>query len=561
VLISSSRVAGMVKSIAENKWVRQIAVFTVYTLAYLLLRRYSNGIWVITGGLRLGCLLLLPYRYWPTLVLAEVTPLVYENYQCLEQFGPTWTALNSIPPILYAMPIVWWCRHEFSLFPSKRLVNVNTLLICIVLVSLIWTVMTFVVLATVVQPPTVAHPYQFHKLEVVQIFLSRYAGILTIVPLALAIKLQKPAPPWVRLIRWAKSQLTLEILVILLPTLTALIWINHHASADARQVIRMAMFLPVAWLTLKHGWRAAAIGTAAVMACIFLGMESHPNSLDIAGAQAFISFSATCLFALGARITAQNAAEEQEHLDAKAAMKLAQQGLYQSEVRLRQTAQALEHIGGTLQLTQTRLLNRFKHMLPLTEGQSYYKQAAATQTQVYRLAESIHPTAWRERGLPAALRETFARTLDEAGLSYRFEMKGRGLSQLSPGIHAAIYRLACEAIVYICEQQAWSTIAISLRGGITNGQRWAVLCIKGFATLTDVNDPVYNKNESQQLAAKLGANGLDIHAMRDHVRLYDGELHLRTSQDACQISALIHDANLHVRESHAAPPALELYIR
>ncbi len=84
-------------------------------------------------------------------------------------------------------------------------------------------------------------------------------------------------------------------------------------------------------------------------------------------------------------------------------------------MRMRQSAQALEQIGGILQLTQTRLLNRFKHMLPMTEGQNYYRQVATTQGQVYRLAESMHPTAWRERGLPGALRETIARTLDEAG--------------------------------------------------------------------------------------------------------------------------------------------------
>ncbi|GLQ45645.1 hypothetical protein GCM10007862_06960 [Dyella lipolytica] len=320
------------------------------------------------------------------------------------------------------------------------------------------------------------------------------------------------------------------------------------------------MFLPVAWLTMKHGWRAAAFGIPAVMACIYPELEARPDTLDIAGAQALITFSSTCLFALGAHITAQNAAEAQERMNAKVAVKLAQQGLYLCEIRMRQSAQALEQIGGMLQLTQTRLLNRFKHMLPATEGQNYYKQAAATQSQVYRLAESMHPTVWRERGLPAALRETIARTLDEAGFAYRFELKGRGLSQLSPSVHAAIYRLACEAVVYICEQQAWSTIMISLRGGHTNSQQWAVLRVEGLVNHSDINDPVFKKFESQQLASKLGANGLDTDAMRDHVRLYDGELHVRTRDDKLQITALIHDANQQVRESHGAPPALKLYI-
>lgn len=546
----------MWKSIAENKWLHQIVVIAGYALTYELLRPHSGGIWTVTAGFRLSCLLLLPYRYWPALILGEAIPVIYDNYQCLDQFGPTWVILNSIPPILIAMPIVWWCRHELSLFPSKRIVRINALLVCIVLVSAIWTLANFGTLATVAAKAD----YHFHKAQIVYAYLGKYVGILTIVPLALALKLQKSSPLIPRLKQWANNRLVLDTVVLLLPALAVLVWMNRRASIDAQQIIRMAMFLPVTWLTLKHGWRAAALGTTIVMTCIFFTLESKPSA-DLIESQAFIAFAATCLFALGARITAENDAEAQERHDAKAAVKLAQEGLYLCEIRMRQTAQALEQIGGMLQLTQTRLLNRFKHMLPMAESQNYYQQAAVTQGQVYRLAESMHPIAWRERGLPAALRETIARILDEAGLVYRVELKGRGLSQLSSSVHAAIYRLACEAVVYICEQKAWSTIAISLRGGMTNGQRWAVLRIEGLIDQVDINDPVYKKLESQQLALKLGANGLGIGAMRDHVRLYDGELHVRATDGRLQVTALMHDANRQVRESRTAPPAREIYIR
>ncbi|HUA78931.1 MAG TPA: MASE1 domain-containing protein, partial [Dyella sp.] len=260
----------MLKSIADNRWLRQAAVFAAYVIAYLLLRPYSNGVWAITGGLRLSVLLLLPYRYWPVLALADVGPLVYDNYPCLAQYGLTWTICNSIPPILYAMPVVWWCRRELAMFPSKRLVRVNALLLCVTLVSLVWAITTLAVLATVSPPSVAAPPYHIHKLDVVQIFLGKYAGILTVLPMVLVLKLQKSAPWQQRLLGWARSQLALESLVLLLPTLAVLYWVNHRASLDAKQVIRMAMFLPVAWLTIKHGWRAAAIGITAVMTTIFM---------------------------------------------------------------------------------------------------------------------------------------------------------------------------------------------------------------------------------------------------------------------------------------------------
>jgi two-component system, NarL family, sensor histidine kinase FusK len=548
----------MVKSILDNKWLRQLAVFVLYTAAYEWLRPYSNGIWSLTCGLRLSCLLLLPYRYWPMLACAEIAPLIYGNYPYRDSFGPVWTTLNSIPAILYAMPVAWWCRERLSLMPGKRRINVNVLLLCAALASLVWAFTTFAIMATNAAASLPSAP--IGGLEMVQIFLGRYAGILTILPLALALKLQKPMPWQTRMAEWARSRLTLEIVVLLLPALIVLAWLNHRAAPDAQQVIRMAMFLPAAWLTMKHGWRAAAFGIAAAMVCNFLSLESHPGAIYVAGAQAFIAFSSTCLFVLGAHISTQNAVEEQEHLNAKAAMKLAQQGLYLCEVRMRQTAQALEHLGGTMQLTQTRLLNRFKHILPLTEGQSYYRQTATTQHQMYRLAESMHPTAWRERGLPAALRETIARPLDEAGIAYRFALTGRGLSQLSPGVHATIYRLACEAVVHATEQRHWSAITATLRGGFTRGQRWAVLRIEGTVEDDVAQVFAHSKHEYAPLAAKLGTTGLDVAAMRDLVRLYDGELHTRRSPSKLLITALIHNSTHEVRESQNATPALELYL-
>lgn len=552
----------MLKSMTENKWLRQMAVFVAYGTVYALLRPYSVGIWHIVSGLRLSCLLLLPYRYWPTLVLAELGPSAY--YASPEQapFGLAWQIGNSIPAILYAMPIVAWCKRKLGLFPSRHLVKAKALLICIALSSVVWTATSAIMLLAVVQPPGTPNPYQFQSIQLVQIFLGRYAGILTVLPIALALKLQKPQPWSDRLFNWIKNPLLPESLILLLPTLAVLYWLNLHAPADIKPVIRMTMLLPAAWLTMKHGWRATAVGTMAAIICIFLNMESRIGDLDVIGAQAFIAFSVTCLFALGVRVSVHNAMEEQERADAKAAVKLAQQGLYMCELRMRQASQTLEKVAGSLQLTQTRLLNRFKHMIPPMEGQTYYKEMATTQSQVYQLVESMHPTAWRERGLPAALRETIGRSLDEAGIAYRFELKGRGLSQLSPGVHAAIYRLACEAVVYVFTRQAWSTITISLRGGFTHGQRWATLLIEGKTDQTESGLPTHGKLESQHLAAKLGANNLGIVALRDYARLYSGELHTFTTSDSFRVTALMHDIGQRTQEAQATPAAShELYIR
>lgn len=553
----------MLTSMTETKWLRQIAVFVAYGTIYTLLRGYTNGVWHTLSGLRLSCLLLLPYRYWPTIALAELGPGIYFASPEQAPFGLAWWIGNSIPSVLYAMPIVAWCKRKLGLFPSRHLIRAKALLICVALSTTVWTAITVSLLLIVVQPPGTPNPYQFHSIQFVQLFLGNYVGVLSFLPIALTLKLQRPLPWRDRLFSWIGSPLLQESLVLLLPSLAILYWLNLHASADIKPVICMAMLLPAAWLTMKHGWRAAAVGTTAAIICIFLTIEPRIENLGVIGIQAFVAFSVTCLFALGVRVSVQNAMEQQERIDAKAAVKLAQQGMYLCELRMRQASQTLEKVAGSLQLTQTRLLNRFKHMIPPMEGQSYYKEMATTQNQVHQLVESMHPTAWRERGLPAALRETIGRALDETGIAYRFDLKGRGLSQLSPNVHAAIYRLACEAVVYAVTKHAWSTITISLRGGLTHGLRWATLRVEGGVDHAETAQPLQGKQQSQQLAAKLGANSLGVVALRDYARLYDGELHTLTKPDAFRITALFHDVSRQTQEPRAAAPAVlpELYIR
>ena len=121
-----------------NFWFTQVAVVVAYAVAYILLRPLSDAHFPIIAGLRLGCLLLVPYRFWPALVVGELLPLAYFNFLCLAQFGPLAVLLETMPPIALAMPIVWLCKSRLALFPNKRLINVKALLICGLLVSLVW---------------------------------------------------------------------------------------------------------------------------------------------------------------------------------------------------------------------------------------------------------------------------------------------------------------------------------------------------------------------------------------------------------------------------------------
>jgi len=281
------------------------------------------------------------------------------------------------------------------------------------------------------------------------------------------------------------------------------------------------VFLPMAWLTLKHGWRAAAVSGALAIACSSLQILSiNEFETKTYATQVLLAIGITCLFALGARISAQLMQEQKERQSALNVQRLARQTLQMGEQRMRQTSQALEYLAGSLHVTNSRLLEQMRRIVPNIESHAFYKQALSTQTQVYQLAESMHPLAWRERGLPAALNETVARALDEAGIAYRCEITGRGFTRLAPSVLTVTYRLACEAVVYVTSRLACSRVRLTLRGGETHGKRWVMLRIEGVLEDTGVANAVYFAEERQRLASKLGASALDVSEMRDNVGIF-----------------------------------------
>ena len=228
------------------------------------------------------------------------------------------------------------------------------------------------------------------------------------------------------------------------------------------------------------------------------------------------------------------------------------------EQRMRQTSQALEYLAGTLHVTNSRVLEQMRRVVPNIESHAFYKQAMTAQTQVYQLAESMHPVAWRERGLPAALNDTVARALDEAGIAYRCVITGRGFSRLAPSVLTVTYRVVCEAIVYVTSRLACNRVRLVLRGGETHGRRWVVLRVEGVLEDTGVANAVYFSEERQRLATKLGASALDVPEMRDNVSIFDGVLHMRTPKGEIRITALLHDVSQEARRPASAPTSAPL---
>lgn len=542
----------------KNDWLVQLAVCLGYSVAFGALNSVSDANWHFNAGLRLMCLLLVPYRYWFALLVGEAIPNAYLSYICLHDLGPTWVAFRMIPPILVAMPVVWFSRTKFNIFPTKNLVDIRTLLLCTLVVSTVWTGYSYTAASLVKAPDNSFH---VEPIMAAGYFMGNYLGLLSMVPLALIARLDyRKGRVKELLARLGGSRLILEAGVFVLPMFALLAWLGERVAADslAQQVIQLAMLLPAAWLTMKYGWRAAALGST--LAIIFNGLlsPSTPDPILIL-AQAFMGFTVTCLYALGARISAQQLHEDQERKNAASVQRMAKQSLQFSERRLKRTAAKLESIAGSLHITNGQVLDHMRRLVPNIASHNFYKQAVAAHQQVYQLAESLHPVAWRERGLPAALNETIARALDEAGISYRCEIIGRGFADLESSILSAAYRTACESIVYVCDKLSCSKIRLTLRGGKTRRNHWIVVRIEGHFDDEEVAKAVLYSRERRDLAAKLGTNASTLDEMRSHVGVFGGLLRMHVTGSTMRITALMH-GEAKVARRQDAPTPLRLWV-
>lgn len=531
----------------------QVAVAIGYVALYALIRPLSDAHWQLTAGLRLGLLVLVPYRYWAALAIGDSATNAYQSYLNASQFGLPWAITNSLPPIAFAMPVVWWCKEKLPLFPSKRLVNFQALLLCTLLVAMVWSVENYGVIVLAKNPGV-----EISSVLLGYLFVGSYAALLTTFPWVIIVKLEYRPGMIKRLRRFIKGPLALDAAGTLIPAQIILSYLTLHAKED-KQIYCLFMFMPVAWLTLKHGWRAAILGGTAVVACINILMNYDTPDPVVLQVQAIVAFAITCLIAMGARISAMRQREEQERMDVKEALRLARQSLYVSETRLRQASETLEFVCGEMQLTQNRLLNRFRLMLPVNESQLYTKQAATSQEKIYQIADAMHPIAWRRRGLPAALRENIGRALDEAGIAYSYQIKGRGFGVHSSNLHTTIYRLACESVVYICANVRCSSIRLTLRGADIDGNRFVVVRVEGDTELAAEDNSFVVEGARDRLARKLGATRLDLIELRDYVRLFNGQFHVQPKDNKLRLTYLLQDVAEKEREQLPAPAPLRLW--
>ncbi len=288
-------------------WGRYVAVAGAYAACYELTRYFTFSHWILTAGLRLACLLLVPRRFWPALAVGEALPVVEMAILNAHRFGITWAVVASVSPILLCMPAIGWMRARAALIRPDGQINMGMIMVATLVCAAVTAIDNSLVLAMVVmEDGTRASP-------TAPIFLAwllgGYLGALTLTPTIMAMRERLAAQPR-GIVTWHAvwhSTLTRDALFIVVPALAVLMAIASQVSDGALQCTRIAMAIPVLAMTWRHGWHGTAIG--GMLASIAMASTSFElQDPAMIQAQTVLAFAISTFLLLGVRVARRIAA-------------------------------------------------------------------------------------------------------------------------------------------------------------------------------------------------------------------------------------------------------------
>lgn len=250
-------------------WGQQFAIAAAYAACYELARYLSFSHWMLTAGLRLACLFLVPVRFWPALILGEALPS-FENAILSEpQFGGAWALAAAVPMVLLWIPVVRPLRKRWPLHAADGQLRAGVLLTATLGCALVTAGATTLEL----EAALLSNPGAWPEISAAAYFwaylLGAYLGALTLTPTVIAMHERFRAAGAFRVADLWRSPLARDIIAWAFPLCAGLAWVALATEQDGlRQVARLALLLPIFALTLRHGWHGTAM--AGMLASVAL---------------------------------------------------------------------------------------------------------------------------------------------------------------------------------------------------------------------------------------------------------------------------------------------------
>ncbi|MBV6808704.1 MASE1 domain-containing protein [Xanthomonas campestris pv. pennamericanum] len=225
---------------------RGMLISVCYCLVFLVLWRLSIDQWYLPVGLRVVTLLFRPYREWPYLLLGDAAAMLVLRIPLgeMQGFNPLWSYLS---PFLHAPLIaggVFLLRHHIP-----HIVKSQHWLIPAALALGLWNAVCSMLLNETLGGPPV---YPVIDL-LLRYWSGSYLGMLVLL---------LPAMLWTN---WndspVHSALPRDFATSVIVILGLFFSLGVSKDQSIRNILMVALLVPMIVLTLRHGWRGAALGS------------------------------------------------------------------------------------------------------------------------------------------------------------------------------------------------------------------------------------------------------------------------------------------------------------
>lgn len=245
----------------KTTWTQQFAIAAAYAACYELARYFTVSHWMLTAGLRLACLFLLPVRYWPALILGEALPSFETALLNEPQFGAAWSLAAAVPMVLLWIPVVRPLRERWPLRSPDGTLRVGVLLTATLGCAAVTAVATTMELEAALMSNPGAWPDISATMYFWAYLLGAYLGALTLTPTILAIHERAAGVTSSRLAMLWRSALARDLVGWVIPMCAGLAWVALATDQDLlRQAARLSLLLPMFAVSLRHGWHGTALG-------------------------------------------------------------------------------------------------------------------------------------------------------------------------------------------------------------------------------------------------------------------------------------------------------------
>ncbi|QDI03835.1 histidine kinase [Xanthomonas cerealis pv. cerealis] len=421
---------------AAKDFARGCLLSIVYCAVFLLLRRWSVDQWYLPAGLRLVTLLLLPWRQWPYLLIGDIAAVLMLRVPMVEVRGYNiaWAYVSAFfyMPIVSFLPLI--ARSHIP-----NLTHKNHWLLALALMMAIWGSCCSLAFNAVLGGPQGSAVWQ----TLVKYTLGDFLGMLMLL---------LPALLWQRRPRSEKEAAALLRHAVWTLAAVGALFVAIALSTDVllKQLLMLALIAPAIGLTLRHGWRGAALGIVVVNVAVALSLPKVSIdgyfSADVFNVQLLLSAVAIGLVAFGTQLSAAYANARSFSQSRDQALQMAHSGYLSSERAMRN--RVAEYTDINVQLNRLRrnaityLRTRGHYAAAMEMTRSGLIQARLLDNYV----DVLYPLAIETHGLYHVLASVSL--ANKCDTEFRCRLLGDP-RRMSVGLQLAAYRCLLNAVEFL----------------------------------------------------------------------------------------------------------------